>query len=432
MENKISIMGYYGARNTYHSKELYDFPERINDEHFRLVAESGIKEIVYSDVDYATDPQLVRQSLDLCEKYGIGYYVLDSRVAGNYGRDENEDVCIEKLKQCLSEYLNHPAFRGVYLIDEPRTDYYLPGLEGRKDISRYGKLAQVLQYELNTTCYINMFPIWDLATQMEFYERYVAEYCETLRPTMLMWDHYPYYPNRHCERLPVYFYNMSLIRKYANQYQIPFIPAIQAGSQWNDEKTNFVSDVPYYPNEAQFQWNINTCLAFGAKGIFYFPLFQPEHFAYAGSKEEPAWDFRRNGIIGADGTPNQWWHYAKRMNQYIEELAHVLTNSTHRGILASGENVMLDLELTDCVLDIEQCKELESIDGQAIIGLFDYKGKTALYVVNYSETNSQNISLSFAKEYEMKIIRDSKCSMHKIKTMVLNMAAGEGVLLVIE
>ena len=428
----ISIMGYYGARNTYHSKEAYDFPERITDDFFRMIAESGIKEIVYSPVDYATEPELVKKSLDFCQKYGMGYYVLDSRIAANHGKDANEIVCVEQVKEYLSEYSHHPAFRGVYLVDEPRTEYYLPGLDGMKDICRYRNMAHILQYELHVSCYINLFPIWNWATQKPYYERYVEEYCETLKPRVLMWDHYPYYPNRHCERLPVYFYNMNVIRKYANKYHIPFVPAIQAGSQWNDEKINFCSDLPYYPNEAQFQWNINTCMAFGAKGIFYFPIIQPEHFAYAGSKEEPAWDFRRNGIIGADGGQNQWWYYAKSMNRYLEEIGEVLSNSTHKGIIANGDNVLQDLELVDCVMEMEQCRELKSIDGQTILGLFDYNGKTLLYVVNYSTEDAQNITLQLNNTYHVRKVLHDQTLYEDEESVCLNMAAGEGALIIIE
>lgn len=428
----MPIMGFYGPSLTYHKKEEYDFPNRITDEWFQAIAEAGIKIIAYSDLDYATHPELVMKSLELCEKYDMEYWVLDSNISSNMGKIGDEPVDVDALKKELAKFADHPAYGGIFLIDEPRTSYYLPGFEGQKDIARHQEIAHVLQYELGQNCYLNAFPIWDMETQGPVYEKYIAEYCETLRPKYLMWDHYPYYPNRECERLPVYFYNMDLIKRYAEKYEIPFIAAIQAGSQWNDEQIHFDSELPYYPNEAHFNWNINTCLAFGVQGIDYFPLVQVEHFAYAGTDDKPSWDFKRNGLIGAAGEKNQWWYYAKRINEHIQAIDEVLMNSVNKGIIIHGEQIQEDMKLTTCVIQSGQFKELVNVDGDALVGCFDYEGKTALYVLNYSIESQQNIALSFDKEHEVQIVQNAVTSSQRVQILELEMDAGEGVLLVIE
>ena len=308
----------------------------------------------------------------------------------------------------------------------------MPGYNGQKDIARHEEIAHVLQHELGLTCYINLFPLWDMETQGPVYEKYVAEYCETLQPKYVMWDHYPYYPNRECERIPVYFYNMDVARKYAKMYDVPLFTAIQAGSQWNDATGHFESELPYFPDEAHFDWNINTCLAFGVQGITYFPLIQVEHYAYAGTDEEPTWDFRRNGLIGADGEKNQWWYYAKRIHEHIRAIDEVLMNSVNKGIIIHGEQMQEDMKLTTCVIQSGKFEELVNVDGEALVGCFNYQGKTALYVVNYSTSSKQNIALSFDKEYEIQIIQNAVTSSQKVEKLELEMDAGEGILLVVE
>ena len=114
-----------------------------------------------------------------------------------------------------------------------------------------------------------------------------------------------------------YFYNLSTYRANANEAGIPLWVFIQAGSQWNDANDRFDSVTPYYPNEKQFDWNINTSLAYGAKGIQYFPLIQPSWFAYAESTD---FDFERNGIIGAWGNKTQWFYYAKIFSPILQLL----------------------------------------------------------------------------------------------------------------
>mgnify|MGYP003292606880 CR=1 FL=1 len=56
-----------------------------------------------------------------------------------------------------------------------------------------------------------------------------------------------------------YFWNMDLMRKYAQEKEIPFWVFIQAGSQWYVTAKDSIK--PYFPNEPQLHWNINTCLA---------------------------------------------------------------------------------------------------------------------------------------------------------------------------
>lgn len=431
-KNVMPIMGFLGPEVTWHTPEQYPFPDRIQDYYYKMIAECGINVINYTNMDYAEVPELVKKAMDYCEKYHMGYYVLDSRVSSDAGRGADDEVNASELAGYLADYENHPAYCGIFLIDEPRTSYYLPGREGRKDPERYRDIAKVLQYELGQCCYINAFPIWDMETQGDVYEKYIAEYCETLCPKYLMWDHYPYYPNRECERLPIYFYNMDLIRTYAAKYEIPFWAAIQAGSQWNDEKAPIDSELPYFPNEEQFQWNINTCLAFGVQGITYFPLTQPEHYAWAGTDENLAWDFKRNGIIGASGEKNQWWYYAKRINKHICAIDEVLMNSVHKGILISGDKMREDMQYVTCVLETGSFEELNCVQGNAMVGCFDYQGKTALYVVNYSEKSAETIALEFNDEHKITIVQEAETSSAKTRQLQLDMKAGEGILLVVE
>lgn len=418
----MPITGYYGPHPQFESSHGANFPNLYTDEIFEMIAESGVKVIVYSHTDYKESPELVEKSLDLAQKHGIGMFVLDSTILDKAGEPEMDK---NELAKQIENYCKHPAFCGMFVVDEPRTPYHLPG-DGTKYISRYEQLANILQYDLGYTCYLNMFPVWNLPVYQESYERYVAEFCETLRPKYIMWDNYPFAAT---DGLDVYFYNMNLMREYAKKYKVPFWAYIEAGAQWNDEKEHFDSKLPYYPNEAQFDWNVNTCLAFGAQGIQYFPLIQPEHFAYAKSTE---WDSERNGIIGVFGNKTQWHGYAKRMNEHIRAIDEVLMNSVHKGIIVTSEQAQKDMELAkNCLIESGEFWELMSVCGDAMVGCFDYHGKTALYVVNYSMKHEQNIELHFDKTYDVQMVKQAEVSVVNESTLQLDMSAGEGVLLVI-
>lgn len=422
-QDVMPIGGYYGPMVPYESRDGNMLPTYVSDEIMKMFADAGINLIVYSDMSYSSSPELGKEYLDLAEKYGIGIFVNDGEVLSNVGKN---GVSAAEVADQIANYVDHPAFCGMYVVDEPRTAYFMPG-DQEKYISNYKELANVLQYDLDLTCYMNMFPVWRIETSKDKYEQYVKEFVETLNPKVLMWDNYPFSAS---DEMSVYFYNMNLMREYSQKNNVPFWAFIQAGAQWNDEKIHFDSKTPYFPNEAQFNWNINTCLAFGAQGIQYFPLIQPSHFAYAQSKE---WDFERNGIIGAAGNKNIWYNFAQNINKHIGVIDEVIMNSVDKGVIITGEQAKKDMEMSmSAVIESGSFQELMSVSGEAMVGCFNYNGKTALYVVNYSMEHAQHITLNLNETHDVTVMQDAKTSYVNAKNLRLDMAAGEGVLVVIE
>lgn len=422
-QDVMPIGGYYGPMVPYESRDGNVLPTYVSDEIMKMFADAGINLIVYSDMSYSGSPELGKQYLDLAEKNGIGIFVNDGAVLDYVGSNE---ISAAEISDYVANYVDHPAFCGMYIVDEPRTAYFMPG-EQERYISNYKEIAKALQYDLDLTCYMNMFPVWNIETSQERYEKYVKEFVETLNPKVLMWDYYPFSAS---DEMSVYFYNMNLMREYSEKNNVPFWAFIQAGAQWNDEKIHFDSKKPYFPNEAQFNWNINTCLAFGAQGIQYFPLIQPSHFAYAQSTE---WDFERNGILGAAGNKTMWYNFAQNINKHIEVIDEVLMNSVNKGVIITGEQAKKDMEMSmSAVIESGTFQELMSVSGDAMVGCFNYNGKTALYVVNYSTEYAQHITLHLNEAHDITLMQNAETSYVNAKNLQLDMAAGEGVLVVIE
>ena len=420
-QDVMPITGYFGP----YAHKYSQFPDYITDECFQMIADSGINLIVYSITDYASNPEAVEKYLELGEKYGIGVFVTDNQVLGKM---EQETITVEEVAKEVAKYSGRKAFRGMYLVDEPRIDYFMPG-DGSRWLPKYKRLAEILQKDLDILCYDNLFPIVNMEVNRENYERYVEECCDTLQPKVLMWDYYPFDEWRE-GKMEVCFYNMDLIRKTARERNIPFWAYVQAGSQWNDDWKYFDSKTPYYPNEPQFDWIVNVSLAFGAQGIQYFPLIQPYQFTFAESTEG---DYERNGLIGAMGNKTQWYGYAQRINKHIAAIDEVLMNAVNEGIIVSGEQTVKDMSLTtSCVLASGSFRQLQSVTGEALVGCFDYKGKTALYVVNYSFECAQDIGLQFDGAQSFKMIQNAETSCVEGDSLTLRMEAGEGILLVLE
>ena len=161
----------------------------------------------------------------------------------------------------------------------------------------------------------------------------------------------------------------------------------------------------------------------------YYPLIQPIGHSYA---PNGTYDYSRNGVIGADGSLNNWYYYAQEINTHIKSIDKVLMNSVNKGIIVGGEKAKEDTNLTNCVIESGTFRELQSVTGEAIVGCFNYNGKTALYVVNHNMASNETITLNFDKEHHVKVVRSAMSSFVKGQNLQFDLAAGEGVLLVIE
>lgn len=405
------------------SKDGNVFPESITQERLQMFKDAGIKLFACDGADYNSRPELVMQLLDMAEENGMGFCVEDS---GLLEMVTKEQLDVDAILERLANYVNHPAFYGIQLVDEPNTAYYMPA-HGDKHISKYAPIAEVFR-KYNIAAFNCLLPAYNIDEEgvLEKYERYIKEYIETFQPKVFTYDNYLF--SNSGVAVENYLWNMSVIRDISDSYEVAWGVTLQAGGQWNDAKVEFDS-IEYYPNEGQYYWNANISLAMGAQWISIFPGMQPEHFAIAKTEK---WDFYRNGLLSAAGNKTQWYYYAQNINKHIEVIDEVLLNSVNKGVIVSGEQAKEEAKHVDCIIESGKFQELMSVNGDAFIGCFNYQGKTALYVVNYSMEYAQKIDLGFNKAQNIKMVQGAEVSYVNAKNLTLDMAAGEGALLVIE
>ena len=410
----MPIGGYYGPIPSSSSKNGIAMPDYINEEIFEAIAGCGVNFITHSQVDYKSAPDLVIKTLELGEKYDVGITVWDRSLV------IQEGYSLSEIDAHIQQYCNYPAFVGIHAVDEPTSVYY--PMEGKNgDISKFEHRINALA-ELDVWTYGNLFPCGK--DYKEQYTKYVEQWLSTCNVKMLMWDRYVHDKGVKIEN---YFYNLSFCREKAAEYKIPFWPFVQAGTHWESSIGKDVDE--YYPDEGQVLWNVNTCLAYGAKGIAWFPLIQPVSFSSAASKP---YDFERNGILGAAGNKNRWWYYAQVANRQIAAVDEVLMNSVSKGVIVTSKQAKLDNREANCIMDGTSWRELKDVSGDAMIGCFNYKGKSAFYVVNYDMEYSQHINLEFGDNYRYTVIQDAVTSKCQGNVLELTMKPGEGVLVVME
>ena len=415
-EDVMPLSGYYGPYVLDYSVNGDKYPDYLTDDIMQKIADSGINLLHYSGGTYQPTRESTLKLLELGEKYKVGIFPVDQDM---FSREFHQGVTTieEEAKirsQFLERYDDYPALCGFYVIDEPGADYYHKPTEYGRNITELEIVSKVCN-EIGVVPSINLLPP---ITEEDYepWNRYVREYIELCDPQYISYDCYPYINYGSKE---VYFYSMDRMQSFAKEYNLPFWSYIQVGDE--------TSPGAYEPNEGQYNWNINTTLAYGVKGLEFYFVIQPYYYA-----EQNGNNYEFCGLIGAQGNKTQWWYYTKNINNHIAAIDSVLMNSSHKGIIISGdEATRLAGGLTQ-TMEGESWRELKSVEGNAMIGCFNYQGKTALYVVNFEEHFAQHVTLNLQDAYNMSITQNAETTTVNTNKLILDLKAGEGVLVVFD
>ncbi len=345
----------------------------IEDEYFRLAADAGLNCLYALYENLQDNREETIKALKLCEKYGI-YYLLNDKTMR---ADDFDEQAFARSAEMYSPY---SSFAGLHVKDEPGIVQF-DMLKRKKDA-----FEKIFSEKL---FYVNLLPsyatpyqlkngMWteeDKAARAE-YGNYIDEFLKTVAPRFLSYDFYPMegeFPNIK----EGYFENLSLISEKAQTANIPFWVFIQVCA--------FNPNVRV-PNAAEIFWQVNTALAYGAKGIQYFTYFQPADSVY---------ETFRGGMISDKGRPTASYDAVKKINKHLS---------------ACG-NILIDARLTK----VEH--------GDFLISEFDDGKKKYSYIVNLSLTEEKTVRINDC----VAVVRGET-----VRGNTFTLGAGEGILTVLK
>jgi hypothetical protein len=243
-------------------------------------------------------PEQNKAILDACGKHGLKYFVFDSRMLAS---PPNDPQFAKNLDAIIAEYGDHPALAGYFLVDEPG-----PGA--------FPLLADVNQYLLKKNPeqlpVINLLPIYvDENYIGGSYDHYVEQFCSTVKPKILCYDHYALFEK--VER-DSYFENLEIIRRHALKNGIPFGFIFQCTPHGTYRD----------PSETDLRWQVNTALAYGCKALLYFTYFTPTD----------ADSNFHNGILDRNGNHTSHFAMAKDINRELKAFGPTLVKLTSTAV----------------------------------------------------------------------------------------------------
>lgn len=375
-------------------------------ETFANIAESGMNTIygLYEPINaYQSE---VLKALNYCSMYNLSYLPCFSSA--------HTQTSINGIRSAFASAQYSDALGGVIIRDEPSYSEY-----EAMAVSR-GLFEQVIP---NKLYHSNLFPTYARAQQLYdrnnkvappaegyTYQQYVDDYIEIFNPQVLSYDFYPLsgnFPNLSNG----YFNNMSIIRKAALEANIPF---------WVYVPTCSYNKAVRIPTQSEIDWLVSTSLSYGCKGIQYFTCFLPIDGG----------EVFNGAIFDRSGNKTEVFDYVKKTNAHIKAVDYVLMRCISKGIVQVGLSTVA----------IPESDKIASYGGFAsasgkhsIIGCFDFRGKTALYVTNNSISEAEEITLNFTEEFAGYIIKKTETEeFGKKGSVTLALDAGEGALVVLQ
>lgn len=407
----------------------------VNADIYKKIQELGINTIVFDSNDFSnsTYGDIPMKNLQLAEQYGIGVHVLDHHI--DHGGVNSGYLTKDAMAKRVGMYSQYQSFLGIHVVDEPYTDSYMSESGGRY-LKDFAPGIALVQKYANLSGYVNLYP-YDLKVNEENDQIYTGYLQEILQAgaEMISYDKYPVTLSRLGKRTTDYqrFYkNLELARNESIATGKPFWAYAQAGTIFSG--TNYMDTAEKnLLTKAEMQWIINASLSFGARGIQYYQLIQADEAAKNEGNEKDPYDYNRSGLISANGEKNtRYFDAATEMNQYIASIDHILMAAEHQGVIARDEKILDSLENSTVLRD--SYKELQSVEGaNALVGCFDYYGKTALLVTNCHLTENQSIRLNFTKDCKaIRMNQDTTSESIEGKEISMELGAGQSALLLLE
>lgn len=416
----MPIGGFFGPCDDY-AGNGYKLPSLITDDVFKKLADCGLNYM--TDFKNAVNGAYYEEVLALADKYGISMYIPYKEIMNLDSVNTVNVATAEEMATALAPLLQYKRFAGLYGRDEPSANLY-PYI--KQAVSNYKEAMTTLGESATAVgVYLNLFPQVSGTTLSGdpnspiTYEQYLNGFFDC-DPFCVMFDMYPIVGLENTVSGNWLNY-LGMMNNKSKEQGLAWQGYAQTGGNFAD-----VPGAHRVANKNELFYDVNTMLAFGAKGISYFPACFPTSYVM----DTPEDEINDNSLINKYGSTTPRYYYAQEINANIKVMSPYLMNSAHMGVILNGDGV--------CAYSgsdkLNAFRQLKGVSGDpSLIGCFDYKGGTALLVVNNTlDVHRGEIKLSFDDNYEYTVIQRGTDNNVIAETFTLTLEAGECALVVVK
>lgn len=242
---------------------------------------------------------------------------------GRYKAFRDEKHLCEYVAWCMKDYITHPAFYGVMLIDEPRWRQMSSVAQMTKAIRKVAPQAFIQcnllpLYRYNAVLYEKEGDKVDpcaVPPLRESFIRYIKNYLDTSEADLLTYDSYPMREEKE-------------VGKFILKYHIPGLQVAADELKTRGKQFHMVCQaVEYYtngnlrfrrPSEQDMRWQINIALAFGIKGFAYYSYWAKQQNYLNGDHADGS------SFITHDGKQTPLYVAMKKVHAQLHKLTYLL------------------------------------------------------------------------------------------------------------
>jgi hypothetical protein len=316
----------------------------------------------------------------------------------NPTQETTQEKANEKIQTLLKAITNPEDRKAIYAIvlwDEPGASLFPQLNIWSEAVKKQGILP-----------YINLFPNYASPQQLETkdYEEHLKKYVEICKPPYICYDNYSLFEGGRLDE-DQFYSNMESIRNNSLQAGIPFWNIILSSALFSYAE----------PSDTTYAIQVYSTLAYGGKGIGYYPYYTPAVGNY------------RLAPIDCFGFRTQTWKMVRNINLQIHSLA------SEYGKLKSI-NVFHTGKIPRNGQGIESAKLVESVKGNSLlVGEFvDSNGNPFAMVVNKDMHSSVEFSIHFRKKGKAMLVSPFNRGRIPFAGEQEWLAPGNGVLLTVE
>jgi hypothetical protein len=273
----------------------------VNEQRYREIADAGIDMLAPANGTFTAEQHF--KALDLAQKVGIKIIPIDLRL-NPFVLKSDIPVDTAAIKEIVSDYKDHPALAAYLIKDEPNAELY-PTLRDFCEVFR----SEDPKHEP----LINIFPSFANNEQLgvDGFRKYVQAYINIVKPTFLSYDYYPF--KEELTRKDGWFNDLEIVREESKNANIPFMLFIQSEG---------IKNYLRVPNRAEILWQVNTALAYGARGFGWFSYWTPtpdQGLPQEEGAEAKLVEQHYNAMIDKDGNRTDVYDYVREANLYLRK-----------------------------------------------------------------------------------------------------------------
>lgn len=406
---------FWGAYITPPPADIYqNNPSYQTEEHFRNIKDCGF---THGISIYENNFDTVRTALDLSQKAGLMYYPgyinLSHIINSSDPEYKLSDGDRASLKSFVDEFADHPAFAGIYAVDEPKKDRwhnlkqasdYIHSLPGRQDVD-----MMVSHHAPHAD------PAATGTTEERNRDLYTS-YIDAFDPPYLCYDAYPLMYDLYGDPIinQNWLDNAQTMAEIGQEYGLPIYYFLLTLGHLSYRTPD---------NYRDMAWQSNLSLAYGVRGALVFTYWTP----MAGDSTYTY------GLVDREGNRTPVWYATQQVIEEYEPMNDVYMSFDWTGTMlveadadypnSAFGNVTNRLQEHDRIGSV-RCAE------DTVIGTFaDADGRDGFMVVNYSDpyyAKSNAVRVKFNEVQYVSVWRKGVQRVVRLKGGVYETTLGSG------